>query len=76
MQVFTPDGGFVRSFDMGDSKLSTGLNDFAFGPDGNLYIAGVSTVRVFDVEGVMVTETFAPDFVAPAPPGFTASPSI
>jgi len=69
MQVFTPDGGFVRSFDMGDSKLSTGLNDFAFGPDGNLYIAGVSTVRVFDVEGVMVTETFAPDFVAASTAG-------
>jgi len=68
MQVFTPDGGFVRSFDMGDSKLSTGLNDFAFGPDGNL-TAGVSTVRVFDVEGVMVTEMFAPDFVAASTAG-------
>ncbi|MBC7814453.1 MAG: NHL repeat-containing protein [Burkholderiales bacterium] len=62
MQVFTPEGEFVRSFSMGDRSLSSGLIDFTFGPDGNLYIAGVRTVRVLDTEGNMVVEQFAQDF--------------
>jgi len=64
MQVFTPEGAFVRSFGMGDSKFSTGLIDFAFGPDGNLYIAGYTSLRVLDPEGNLVVEDFAPDFTA------------
>jgi outer membrane protein assembly factor BamB len=63
MQVFTAEGEFVRSFGMGDRSLSSGLIDFTFGPDGNLYIAGVGTVRVLDVEGEIIVETFAQDFL-------------
>ncbi|MBC7811858.1 MAG: NHL repeat-containing protein [Burkholderiales bacterium] len=63
MQVFTPEGEFVRSFTMGDRTLSSGLIDFAFGPDGNLYIAGAGTIRVLDSEGNIVVENFAQDFL-------------
>jgi sugar lactone lactonase YvrE len=63
MQVFTPEGDFVRSFTMGDNRLSNGLIDFTFGPDGNLYIAGAATVRVLDTEGKMIVELFAQDFM-------------
>lgn len=63
MQVFTPQGEFVRSFTMGDRSLSSGLIDFAFGPDGNLYVAGAGTVRVLDSEGNIVVENFAQDFL-------------
>lgn len=63
IQVFTAEGEFVRSFTMGDRSLSSGLIDFAFGPDGNLYVAGAGTVRVLDTEGNMVIETFAQDFL-------------
>lgn len=68
MQVFTPDGAFVRSFGLGGT-LSTGLVDFSFGPDGNLYVAGVATIGVLDAEGTVVTETFAPEFVAASTAG-------
>ncbi|MEP7290917.1 MAG: SBBP repeat-containing protein [Chloroflexota bacterium] len=64
MQVFTPEGEFVRSFTMGDSSLSSGVIDFAFAPDGNLYIAGVGTIRILDTEGNIVVENFAEDFLA------------
>jgi streptogramin lyase len=63
MQVFTPDGAFIRAFGMGDSALSTGLIDFAFGPDGNLYVAGSVTARVLDPAGAVLVERFAPDFL-------------
>ncbi len=63
MQVFTPEGEFVRSFTMGDRNLSTGLIDFTFGPDGNLYIAGSATIRVLDTEGNIVVKDFAQDFL-------------
>src|SRR6185369_11419717 len=63
MQVFTPEGEFVRSFTMGDRSLSSGVIDFTFGPDGNLYIAGGGTVRVLDTEGNIVVKNFAEDFL-------------
>jgi streptogramin lyase len=63
MEVFAPDGALVRAFDMGDTLLSTGLIDFAFGTDGNLYVAGSSTARVLDPEGTLVVERFAPEFL-------------
>ncbi len=63
MEVFSADGTFVRSFDMGDTNLSTGLIDFTFGPDGNLYVAGAFTARVLDPEGNVVVERFAPEFL-------------
>ena len=63
MQVFTAQGEFIRSFTMGDRSLSSGLIDFTFGSDGNLYVAGARTVRILDFEGNIVVENFAQDFL-------------
>jgi DNA-binding beta-propeller fold protein YncE len=63
LQVFTAQGAFVRSFSMGDRSLSTGLIDFTFGPDGNVYVAGSRTVRILDTEGNIVLRNFAQDFL-------------
>lgn len=63
MQVFTAEGEFKRSFGMGDRSLSSGLIDFTFGADGNVYVGGAGTVRVLDVEGEIIVDKFAQDFL-------------
>lgn len=68
IQVFTPEGEFVRSFTTGKPAVAQGLIDFTFGPDGKLYIGGDGAsgngmVRVLDTEGNMIVEQFAQDFL-------------
>ena len=63
MQVFTPKGEFVRTIVSGTGNLG-GIDDFAFGPDGSLFVGNaVGIARVIEDGTKLTLQPIAEDFI-------------
>lgn len=63
LQVFSPEGEYIRTILSGVDKLQ-GVGEFVIAPDNSIYFVAAGIGHATEVDGKVVVEPFAPEFMA------------